>query len=155
MKLYLVQHGEAAVRQGESEKSLTEKGISKLLKMTAFMDIHAGFSVGAIYHSGILRARQTAEILAEHINPPVKLQETDGLAPMAQPEIWAERLHDMSEDIMLVGHMPHMSRLPSFLLTGNDETGVVQVHNGGITCLNRDPGNHWSVEWMVTPDILR
>ncbi|MCP4569854.1 MAG: phosphohistidine phosphatase SixA [FCB group bacterium] len=155
MKLYLVQHGEAAVRQGESERSLTEKGISNLLKMTAFMDIHAGFSVGAIYHSGILRARQTAEILAEHIKPPVKLQETDGLAPMAQPEIWAERLREMNEDTMLVGHMPHMSRLPSYLVTGNDEAGVVMIHNGGITCLSRDPGGHWSVVWVVTPNILK
>jgi phosphohistidine phosphatase len=60
----------------------------------------------------------------------------------------------MHEDVMLVGHMPHMSRLASLLLTGDPSPGPVHFRNAGIVCLVRDPGGHWGIEWVITPYLL-
>ena len=48
------------------------------------------------------------------------------------------RLPHLSGDqgsIMLVGNLPHLSRLVSLLLTGNPEIEVVRFRNAGIVCL--------------------
>ena len=155
MRLYLVQHGLAEVLEGETERSLTEKGRADLARIATFIDAQAGFSVTAIYHSGKLRASQTAALLAHHISSSGGMVETDGLEPTADPGIWATRLTMRYEDIMLVGHLPHLSRLAAVLLTGKTAPEVVTFQNSGIVCLERDIDREWSLRWMVIPEILR
>jgi len=137
MKVYLVQHGLAAVRTGDSERFLTDQGQADVRKITDFIRDQARFTVDTIYHSGKLRARQTAEILAEAIRPARQLRETTGLAPMDNPGIWAQRLSEMDDDCMLVGHMPHLPGLIGLLLTGDELKTPVSVCNGGVICLWR------------------
>lgn len=40
------------------------------------------------------------------------------------------------ENVMLVGHLPFMERLVSYLVTGTAEKVVVKFQNGGIVCLD-------------------
>ncbi len=154
MRLYLVQHGLAEAAEGEAERSLTEKGRAGLARIAVFIDAYAGFSAAAIYHSGKLRAHQTAALLAQHISSSCGVVETDGLEPTADPGTWATRLTVQHEDIMLVGHLPHLSRLATVLLTGRTAPEVVTFQNGGIVCLERNIDREWSLLWMVIPEIL-
>ncbi len=155
MKLYLVQHGEAKPKEVDPERPLSETGTADLGKITAFIDTNIRFGAATIFHSGKLRARQTAEILAEHIKPTQEVSQAEGLNPTADPTIWVDRLKGMREDIILVGHLPHLDRLASLLLTGDQDRSVVAFHNAGIVCLIQNDNKRWSLDWMVTPEILK
>jgi len=102
-------------------------------------------------HSGKLRAQQTAEILGKLLG--VDVVKADSLEPMADTQIWANRLEEQSEDVMLVGHLPHLAKLASQLLTQNQEKPVISFKQGGIVCLEKTEQG-WQVAWMVTPDLL-
>ena len=79
---------------------------------------------------------------------------TTGLSPMDAPEIWHARLKEMDENIMLVGHLPHLARLSSLLLTGNAEKIIISFKMAGIVCFKRSEENLWSLQWMLTPEII-
>jgi phosphohistidine phosphatase len=155
MFLYLVQHGIAEDKSVNPERPLSDEGKSELLRMMKFLEIHPIVQADNVFHSGKLRARQTALLLADAIKPSGGVEEEEGLAPMDDPAIWAGRLRDMYQDIMLVGHLPHLPRLASLLLTGDTEVEPVYFRNGGIICLNRHPDNRWTVDWIITPELLK
>lgn len=154
MKLYLVQHAKAEVKAGESERTLTEEGTAELLKIASFLKIHAGVSPHTIYHSNKIRARQTADILAEQITP-VHIQEVPtGMAPMDDIDEWVEKANQLTGDTMLVGHLPHLNKLASALLNGKKDKTCITFCNAGVVCLLRKD-NNWSLLWTVIPDILK
>ncbi len=55
---------------------------------------------------------------------------------------------------MLVGHLPHMSRLASLLLKGDAEKNAVNFKQGSVVCLENPGDGNFSVEWMVTPELV-
>jgi len=154
MNLYLVQHGQAKSEDEDSRRPLSDQGRQELSRVTDFIRGKPEFSVETIYHSGKLRAEQTAAVLTEVVNPPGGVEISSGLAPMDDPAIWAEKVAGMHQDIMLVGHLPHLGRLASLLLTGDPSRQPVHFRNGGIVCLLRSPDQLWTVEWIIIPRIL-
>jgi phosphohistidine phosphatase len=155
MRLYLVQHGKAEVKEVHPDRPLSEEGLVELSKVSAFIDDHLSIRIANIFHSGKTRARQTAELLAEHIASSGGVGATGALDPMADPAVWAQKLKDRNDDVMLVGHLPHLSRLAALLVTGDPERQIIDFRNGGIICLKRDGDGQWSLAWAVTPDILK
>lgn len=154
MNLYLVQHGEAEAKEGEAERSLTGEGIAALQRMTDFLDHHPLPPMDVIIHSGKLRARQTADLLGTHIRSSRGVLAADDLEPNSDPKIWARKLRDTTDDLMLVGHLPHLSKLTSLLLAHDSRLSVVQFHNAGIVCLDRDIEMVWRLDWIVIPRIM-
>ncbi|MCP4721915.1 MAG: hypothetical protein GY860_20840 [Desulfobacteraceae bacterium] len=60
-----------------------------------------------------------------------------------------------SADWMVVGHMPFMERLVSYLTTGDETMQVYQFQNSGIVCLdalNNEAGD-WFIKWTLNPNI--
>ena len=58
-------------------------------------------------------------------------------------------------NLMLVGHLPFMERLTSHLITGSSENLVFKFQNGGIVCLDQDPGTDtWFIKWALMPNIV-
>ncbi len=155
MKLYLVQHGKAKSKEEDPSRPLSEKGTEDVRQVVAFVAEHMQVQVTSILHSGKARAQQTAHILAEYLNPPEGIKMTEGLEPLAAPSIWSERLAKTEEDLMLVGHLPHLSKLSARLICQDEEKEVIQFHRGGIVCLERNELGLWSVNWMITPDLLK
>jgi len=154
MKLYLVQHAEARPKEEDSKQGLTNKGLVDIKKVADFVARRARLRVAVIYHSGKNRARETAEALADYLHPVKGVREGDCLTPMDEPDFWVKRAQELKDDTMLVGHLPHLAKLASALLTGNEESNVVTFKNAGIVCLSREEENRWSLCWAVTPDIL-
>jgi len=150
MKLYLCQHAEAKWEEVDPNRPLTEKGYDDAWRVAAHAAGHAHVRVRRILHSSKLRARQTAEVWAEYLSP-VETAQAEDLDPQADPRVWADRLMREPEDTMLVGHLPHLARLASRLLCGDEGRGVVTFYNGGIVCLERSEGGTWSLQWAVTP----
>ncbi|MFQ5951340.1 MAG: phosphohistidine phosphatase SixA, partial [Candidatus Geothermarchaeales archaeon] len=89
-----------------------------------------------------------------HLKPPEGVEDAEGLRPLDDPQIWAKRLADTGEDTMLVGHLPHLSKLASLLLSGDEDRKVVNFVMSGITCLERDESGSWSVRWMLIPETI-
>ncbi len=114
----------------------------------------AGVDVPAIYHSGKLRARQTAEVLAEQLRVTEAPLERDGLSPNDDPDLILKELDSLGNQVMLVGHMPHVSRLCSLLTTGDPDRHPVKFRMGGIVCLVRDGSGPWQLGWMLTPEVV-
>jgi phosphohistidine phosphatase len=151
MDLYLVQHGKSKSKEEDPERSLTVEGTEEVERMAGYA---AGIGVvpDLIVHSTKLRARQTAEIMAGAINPSEGMKELEGLAPMDDPTIAHGFIEGEEAALMLVGHLPHLSRLASLLITGDQENEVVTFRNSGIVALRRgDTG--WSISWIAVPEI--
>ena len=134
MTLFLVQHGEARPGNEDSERSLTDHGAETVSRMADWA-ARMGIKVDQIRHSGKLRAEQTATIFAKRLDTPKGVIAVKGLNPNDEVTQVAASLHGEQESIMLVGHLPHLSRLVSLLVTGNPEIVVVRFRNAGIVCL--------------------
>ncbi len=150
--VYLVQHGEAVPEEVDPRRPLTDRGRVEVERVAAFL-FSAGVKPSVIYHSGKLRAKQTAEILASKLQPSKGVREADGLEPKADPKLWAERLNAIDEDVMIVGHLPHLARLASMLLTGNPDREVVGFRYGAVFCLERSEKG-WRLLWGIRPYLL-
>jgi len=153
MLLYLVQHAEAKSKEEDPKRDLTEKGRRDTERVARYLK-RLQVQVSRIFHSGKTRAQTTAEILAEQVQPAAGVSEAPGLAPLDNPEIWAERVADLEEDILLVGHLPHLGKLATFLMSGNKEESIVNFQMCGVVRLRRQEEGNWAVDWMIVPDIV-
>jgi len=125
MKLYLVQQGDAKTKEESPDRPLTDKGKDVSEKTACFAAEQAQISVNAVLHSGKTRARDTAEIMAAYLCPTKGVSEEKDLLPNDDPQEWASRLSEEKEDIMLVGQLPHLSKLASLLLAGSYEKDII------------------------------
>jgi phosphohistidine phosphatase len=150
MLLYLVRHGDAKRSEEDPLRPLSNNGVKEVNKIAAYAS-GKGVRVNRIFHSGKLRAEQTAQILFRHLQPEKAISDADGLAPMDDPRIWFNRISGMEEDIMLVGHLPYMSVLSDLLLSGGKGRSQLGFNTGGTACLSRDSNGKWKLEWMVNP----
>ena len=153
MKLYLVQHAKAASKETDPERSLTEEGRREIQKVAIFIN-PLDLSVDYLWHSGKNRAQQTAEILAKEIEVRKEMAAHDGLAPNDDVTILRDEIISDQKDIMIVGHLPFLSKLTSLLLTGSEASNTVAFKNGGIVCLDYSDDNQWQLDWMIIPELL-
>lgn len=153
MKLYMVQHAEAASKQADPQRPLTDKGFSDMQKVIGFLK-PLGLKVDYLWHSGKKRAEQTAGILAEVVGVEFKAAAHEGLGPNDDVAALKDEIISDSKDIMIVGHMPFVSKLASLLLTGSESSGTVAFKQGGVVCLNFSDESNWQLEWMITPELL-
>lgn len=150
--LYLVQHGIARPPAEDHEPELTAVGRQEVMRMASWAAA-AGVEVDEIRHSGKLRAMQTAKLLADSLGPARGAVAISGLKPMDDVQVLAEALEGEAEPVMLVGHLPHLSRLAGFLLSGDTEAHLVDFRNSGLVCLAREE-SHWCLRWAVTPELV-
>lgn len=149
MKLYLCQHGEAKLAGEDPARPLTDKGLNDIKKMSHFLK--SILQPARIYHSGKLRALETARVYANTTT--AQLHKADGIASKDEPHAWADILNSMDEDIMLVGHIPHLARLTSLLMFGDANIESVRFKMGCVVCLQRET-DQWVLEWVITPELI-
>jgi phosphohistidine phosphatase len=153
MRIYLVQHGQAKSEDIDTERHLTGKGIVDVREISDFIkDI--GLQVDVIWHSGKARAAQTAEILATSIVTAQGVIQRDGLAPNDDVRPIKNELSLKSTDVMIVGHLPFLSKLASSLLVGDESVSIIGFQQGGLVCLERNEAKLWIVRWMLMPDLI-
>lgn len=153
MNLYLVRHADAKSEQEDILRPLSEKGVNEIKKIAHHLS-KLNPEIDQMFHSTKLRAKQTAEILAEKLKPAKGISEAKDLSPQDDPRKWAERLNETFNNIMLVGHLPHLEMLTSLLLAGDMDKDIIVLPTAGIACLERDDEGTWSLQWMITPEII-
>ena len=112
----------------------------------------AAVGIAEIRHSGLARARQTAEILAARLASPRGVREVGGLRPNDDPAVVRSGLEAARDSVMLVGHLPHLARLASLLLAGDPAAVPIRFAPGAVACLTREDDG-WALEWLVTPAL--
>jgi phosphohistidine phosphatase len=119
----------------------------------ALMAVAKNVQASAIFHSGILRAKQTAEILAEHLQFNSGVEQLSGLLPQDDPAVAKGELEAAASPIILVGHLPHLNRLIALLVSGDVESGAMELPPATMVCCSND-GSKWKISWMLTPRPL-
>jgi len=153
MHLYLVQHGEALSSDEDAGRPLSEKGALNTHRVGAYLYRENKLVIPEILHSGKERAAQTAELLAGNLQTFFVAAAPD-LKPNDDPELWLERLEARTNDLMLVGHLPHLQKLAGLLLSGDSAADPAQFINSCVICLYRDEETAWRLQWIVTPDTV-
>jgi phosphohistidine phosphatase len=160
MNLYFLRHG-IAVEPGspgyarDADRPLTPEGERKLRRITEAMEA-LELSFDLILSSPYLRARQTAEIVAEARKARKQLDYSDCLTPGGSTKKLVEYLHRLQpppDNILLVGHEPYLSGLVSLLASGH-EGFCVALKKGGLCKLATESLKHGRcavLEWLLTP----
>jgi len=152
MALYLIQHGKSLPKDQDPDQGLSEDGTTETERIASQAQDY-GVSVSQIRHSVKTRARQTAQILARALKPQNDIQEISGIKPMDDVAVCAAKI-DPDENVMLVGHLPFMERITSYLITGSIDQPLIKFQNSGIVCLDKDPGTQaWVIKWTLMPNI--
>lgn len=148
MDFYLVRHGEAVSGTLDPQRPLSPSGRQNV-EVLARLATAKNVRVSAIFHSGILRAQQTAEILADRLSPAAGVKPISGLGPQDDPMIAKAELDAAQSSIMLVGHLPHLNRLAALLVNGDAEQEVVDFAPAMMVCCSNDR-LRWKITWTLT-----
>lgn len=162
MKLYLIQHAEAKPKQDDPERPLTDAGVEAARRVARFLRDTGAVSVAEVRHSTKRRAKETAEILIAGLGVRVSVREVPDLEPLDDVAPVAKALASEPHDLMLVGHLPHLNRLASRLVCGDERAQAFEFRQGGVLCLERparesaeEGASAWVVRWMLVPELLR
>ncbi len=154
MRVYLVQHGKAKPAEEDPTWGLSDEGCAELRQVVDFL---AGLriTVSLIQHSGKKRAEETAHVFATAIRCTAGPCHTTGLDPSDDPSTTANFLKVYTDDVLIVGHLPHLEGLMSLLLTGSPDRCPVKFANAGIVCVEKCQNGTWSLVWAVVPELLQ
>lgn len=159
-ELYLVRHAIAAERGEEwpddDKRPLTERGIARFKEAVeglAALDVE----LDEIFCSPLLRARQTAELLAAGVKGKPSIKILDALSPGHAPSTVLAQLAKAAKRrrIALVGHEPGLGELAAHLIGAGralpfKKGGVCRIDVESLT--SRRAG---ALAWFVTPKMLR
>jgi phosphohistidine phosphatase len=154
MDVYLMQHGEAAAEANDPARALTDEGRAAVTRVASRARA-AGVRIDRCLHSGKLRARQTAELLAAAAVAD-RVEPRDGLAPNDPITPIVEWLGAEAGDntIAVVGHLPFLDRLASSLIADDPDAKVISFQMAGLIKLVPKPDRvGFAVAWVLSPDI--
>ena len=120
----------------------------------------AKLTVDLILSSPHVRARQTADIVADVFGLEKRLELLPALTPDGNPKELLDALnhkHGKRKRVLLVGHEPYLSRLISVLISGDTRTAI-EFKKGGLCKLSAgklEYGRCATLEWLLTPGLMR
>ncbi len=167
--IFLLRHGIAAdlgvggvIR--DADRPLTPEGRVRLQVMAAGMR-RLDLKINLIFTSPLLRARQTAEVVADVLKLQHKVKVIETLSPgrglvgaeSGRADLFIELGAHTFARALLVGHQPDLSEVASFMLTGNRNLNI-EFRKGGLCAIEttsippRGPG---LLRWLLQPRQLR
>lgn len=161
--LFIVRHAHAVSADEDPLRPLSLRGHDECTRMVAFFGRNGAFTPKQVWHSPLIRARETADRLVGGLRLDVAQVETPGLMGEDDPEILAQRLAALPQDpeLALVGHEPHLGHLVTLLTRGKPKPVLIDFKKGTVIALQRTSSTwkrsglpRWEMRWMVTPDLL-
>ncbi|HXD73282.1 MAG TPA: hypothetical protein VN628_06085 [Vicinamibacterales bacterium] len=146
MRLVLVHHGDAVGPEIDPRRPLSPWGREAVQRLAAEAAAR-GVKPAVVWHSGKLRAKETAEAFWRACNPFAEFSATRDLQPEDQPDWIRDRLRGESRDLLIAGHYPHMPRLLSLLKREESSFPL----NGVVALVSDDEGETFSEEWRLDP----
>lgn len=152
MEIFLVRHGDAESPHVNRERPLSSKGRQQVARLSQFIADNP-IPVETIFHSGILRAQQSAQIIADALGL-VRVESLQGLKPDAPVDSMALLIEEFTTNAMLVGHLPFMSLLATQLVGGSKRHDTISFYTATAACLSYQGNSRWSIEWVVSAEAL-
>jgi phosphohistidine phosphatase len=159
-ELYIIRHGLAEERSeawpDDNKRPLTPDGMSRMRKAARGL-ARIGVTIDIVLTSPLVRARQTAEIVAGGLEPRPSLINIDSLAPDGSYAAIIADLekHGRRQRIALVGHEPLIGEFGARLIGSRH---ALEFKKGAICRIDLDevpPVSPGDLRWMLTPKILR
>ena len=147
MTLFLVHHGKAVGPEIDPRRPLSDEGREAVEALAARAAEH-GAKPAVVWHSGKLRAKQTAEAFWRACNALADFSATRDLQPDDPPQWIHDRLRAETRDILIAGHFPHLPRLLA-ALTRREGAADFPLH--GVVALATDDGVTWKEVWRIEP----
>ncbi|MFV2004951.1 MAG: phosphohistidine phosphatase SixA [Gammaproteobacteria bacterium] len=152
-QIYFAQHGLAVSKANNPDRPLSDAG-TRQTEAIARQLRRSAIPVAHITHSGKLRALQTAQIFAAELNLST-VTASEFLSPNDDVTLLARYLQADTaiNNTLYIGHLPHLEKLVSFLITGKDEPSIIQYQNSAVVCLQKNESSY-QLRWYVTPEAL-
>lgn len=151
--LYLVRHADALDAEIDELRPLSPHGCAQIATLAKFLGRSSAFAPEEIWHSPLVRARETAQLLVQHLRLKTPLAQVPDLRPEDEPAITVRRLKKVRRPVAIVGHEPHLSALATLLVVGSSDLPSFVVKKCSVLALE-PAGEHWMVRWFVSPDIV-
>ena len=123
MSLILVHHGDAVGPEVDPMRPLSSVGRAATERL-ATLAAQRGVKPDAVWHSGKLRARQTAELYWKACNPFAPITAERGLLPDDPADWMRDRLTGETRSILIASHMPYLPRLLALLTRAREAGGL-------------------------------
>ena len=159
-ELYLVRHAIAEERgdkwPDDTKRPLTKQGIDRFAQ--AVKGLRAiDLTLDEVLTSPLVRARQTAEILAAGLKHPPTVKTLDALSPGHSPAAVVSAVGKVARRprVALVGHEPDLGELAAYLIGAGKP---LPFRKGGvcrIDLLEESVTPQWTLVWFMPPRILR
>lgn len=163
MEIYLLRHGIAydlgdGGSRTDAERALSPDGKIKMYQQAEGMR-QLDLKFDAILTSPLIRARETADIVAEVLRQSEKLEICQILALGADPEKVCTLLRDQFASagaVLLVGHEPDLSLLGAYLISSRGDAAL-QMKKGSLCRIDslRVVKAGGSLRWLLTPTQMR
>ena len=159
-ELYLIRHGVAAERgenfPDDTKRPLTNEGAQKLRKEAKSL-VALDITLDVILTSPLVRARQTAELVAAAFRNPPPIVTMASLAPGSAHHTIIEELSKQHRrhHIALVGHEPGLGELAGRLIGSRRP---LEFKKGAICRIDvhaLPPAGPGQLRWFLTPRIMR
>jgi phosphohistidine phosphatase len=156
MEIYFLRHGDAGAaadwKGKDADRPLTPEGITRMEREAEFIAL-LNPELDAICTSPLVRARQTAEIVARRLRLVKALVVEEKLSPgfgAADLELILSGRNG-PRGLMLVGHEPDFSRVISAVTGG----GRVECKKGSLIRVDMDPSSlKGTLAWLLPPRVL-
>src|SRR5579862_9364738 len=148
MLLVLVHHGDAVGPDVDPQRPLSNAGRAGVDRLAAAVAAR-GVKPAVIWHSGKLRAKQTAEAFYRACNPFADFSATRDLQPDDRPEWLRDRLRGETKDVLIAGHFHHLPRLLALLVNDADGRDDDFPQHGVVALATEDEGETWREQWRL------
>lgn len=151
--LYLVRHAHALDAEIDPARPLSERGRRQVASLAGFLEVSGAFRPEEIWHSPLVRARETAQLFALELKLQAPLREMPDLQPEDDPAATVRRLKVVRRPVAIFGHEPHLSGLASLLAAGVLQPRAFVFKKCAVLMLESGEGN-WKVRWQISPELL-
>ena len=153
MDVFLIRHAEAAEGGLDAARPLTTKGcddFARVVRGLGALDV----KLARVCHSPLLRAAQTAELLAPLLSRDGVMEATPLLAEPPSTSIVSLLEGD---GVALVGHQPWMAELLAMMLHGSRTTAVgFDFKKGAVAWLEGSPAlGHLTLRAFLPPSVTK
>jgi phosphohistidine phosphatase len=159
-EIYVVRHGLAEERgdawPDDTKRPLSEDGVSAMRKSARGL-ARLGVGLDVVLTSALVRAKQTAELVAGGLNPRPPVTTAESLAPGGT---YQEIIADLEKQtrrkrIAIVGHEPGIGEFAARLIGSRHP---IEFKKGAVCRIDIDsipPSGPGDLRWLLTPKILR
>jgi phosphohistidine phosphatase len=159
MLLYIVRHAFAGEHgdprfPDDSLRPVTKKGKKRFDRLVKKL-VQSGLSPTVIGTSPYLRCRQTAEILAQRLETPVRPQIVEAFAPGCRVEevlSWARQVS--GSELAFVGHAPDVDTIAGELLGSGKPIRVAKGAIAAIEFADQVELGQGELKWLVVPKLF-